>query len=114
MKITVVTKKPNEKPEIVEIENEIHAYQSYIGGYIECYEVINGVNFIINEDGEYLHLIPNIVCPEFDAFFVGNIIAAGVDFDERCFVSLTDEQVHKVLEYFALNSIVDGKIVRKF
>ena len=39
MKITVVTKKPNEKPEIVEFENEIHAYQSYVGGYIECYEV---------------------------------------------------------------------------
>lgn len=109
MKIRVVTKKPNEKPEIVDFEDELNEYQRFVGGCIECYEVISGVNFVINEDGKFLRLMPNIICPEFDDFFVGNILAAGVDFEAGCFLSLTDEQVQKVIDYFNKYHIEDGR-----
>ena len=48
----VVVKRPAEKPEVMEIENELHALQEIVGGYIECVGVIDNIICVCNEEGK--------------------------------------------------------------
>lgn len=53
MKITVIKIVPNEKPELVEIENNLHSLQKEVNGYIEAiYPWEDPVALICNEEGK--------------------------------------------------------------
>lgn len=72
--MTVIIKRPGEKPEVTEIENALKAMQEIVGGYIEivtlCYKNKNPrYRYIIvcNDDGIILNLPMNVfgVCGTF-------------------------------------------------
>ena len=85
----VVVKRPAEKPEVMEIENELHALQEIVGGYIECVGVIDNIICVCNEEGKLKGLPPNFVLH-------GDMIVGDVFFcsaGEEDFESLPDEDI---------------------
>lgn len=98
--ITGIVKRPNQKPEIANIENELKVYQRLVEGYIQIigFPNDNGIDIICNEDGKLKGLEPNIFIPEYRDVLMGTIVFAGNDgFGELC--SLTESQIKKVLDY---------------
>ena len=100
----VVVKKVGQKPEIKEIENELHAFQEIVGGYIECFNVFDNVLCVCNDEGKLQGLTPNFIFNRDiivgDVFFVA---AYGEDF-----ASLNEEQIDLVmtiLDLFELRKI---------
>ena len=79
-KITVVVKEPGKAPEIRQIDNTLKALQDVVGGYIETVTVATDMVIICNEEGLIKHLLPN--CRILGCYFVGTILAVGVDGEE--------------------------------
>jgi hypothetical protein len=97
-KIKVIIVKPNEKPYVQEIEDTLPALQNIVGGYIEYVDLEENVSLICNEEGKIKNLPFNRkVC---DDIIVGTFIITGVKDEEE--ISLTDEQIEKYLQEFAL------------
>lgn len=89
----IVVKRPAEKPEVQEIENELHAMQEIVGGYIECVNIIDNILCVCNEEGKLMRLPPNFV-------FNGDMIVGDVFFcaaGDEDFESLTDEQIEFIM-----------------
>lgn len=65
----VVLKEPGKAPEIREIENELHAMQEVVGGFIETVRMTADCIIVCNEMGRILELDPNTfgIC---GAFFI--------------------------------------------
>ena len=54
-KITALFIAPNEKPKVIETENELEKYQELVNGYIQCLDY-GSVTIICNEEGKINHL----------------------------------------------------------
>ena len=80
-------------PMVKDIEGHLYDLQYYVDGFIEpCAPVQlrqQGIEILCNEEGLLRQLPVNINL--FPFFFVGTLVAVGVDDDE--FTSLTAEQV---------------------
>ena len=88
---------PGKHPEVTEIDNELHALQEAVGGYIECVYPWNDETVLVcNEEGKILNLPLNrkiydgeifrdVICGTF-------IIAGNAGEDLR---SLTDDEIKK-------------------
>lgn len=89
----IVVKKVGQQPEIKEIENELHAIQEIVGGYIECVGFPNNILCVLNEEGKLKRLQPNFIYNS--DIIVGDVFfcAAG----EEDFESLNDEQVEFIM-----------------
>lgn len=89
----IVVKRPAEKPEIQEIENDYRLMQALVGGYIECVSVIDNIVCVCNEEGKLMRLPPNFVLN--GDMIVGDVFfcAAG----DEDFESLNDEQVEFIM-----------------
>lgn len=85
----VVVKRPAEKPEVMEIENELHALQEIVGGHIECVGVIDNIVCVCNEEGKLKGLPPNFVLH--GDMIVGDVFFCSVG--EEDFASLPDEDI---------------------
>lgn len=85
----IVVKKVGQKPEVKEINGELHEMQEIVGGYIECINIADNILCVLNEEGKLMGLLPNLV-------FNGDIIVGDVFFcvgGEEDFESLSDDQI---------------------
>lgn len=77
-RIKVIVKMPHEDAGHIEvINNELHSFQTLVGGYIEAVTVAQDMALICNEEGLISNLPYN--CNLFGHNFFGTIIAVGVD-----------------------------------
>lgn len=78
-KIKALRKEPGKPWERVLVENELHALQHEVGGYIECVGCMDGCVVICDEEGR-------LKGKPWNGFFsfVGTILAVGTDGDEFC------------------------------
>ena len=99
-KIKVLYKKPYEQPKVVEIEDTYESIRDLIGGYIEFIDIpeVEGVEVILDEEGKLKGLDPNFDIPEYFDTIVGPALIVGSDGFGGT-ISLTADQVSKVLEY---------------
>ena len=93
-KITVVVKEPGKAPEIRQIDNTLKALQDIVGGYIETVTIATDMVIICNEEGLIKHLPPN--CRILGCYFVGTILAAGVDGEEFTDVPRPEEVAERL------------------
>lgn len=91
----VVTKKPNEKPLIVEIENKLSELQRIVGGYIEIVQLAPKIVAICDEEGIFKGYKPNLKYGL--DILVGTVIFAGVDGEDL--TSLNVEQLVLVANF---------------
>lgn len=89
----VVVTRPQQVPEVVEIENDLSAMQDVVGGYIECVHM-GDLDIWVNEEGRLIGL-------PFNRFvggvpLVGTIIVSGSTKDGAT-VGLSDKQVTAAL-----------------
>lgn len=94
----VVYKQPCHVPEIIDLRNDLKAFQCYIGGYIETVQLGKGLILIVNEEGKLLGMEPNIflIYGTDVEEIVGPILIvkdAGEEFGE-----LTEEEANMVCE----------------
>ena len=96
----------NNYAEVMYIQNDVSELHNIVNGYIEVVPFPNVSNayIILNEDGKYKNLIPNIFAPEIDEVIVGNFLVAGVKGEDFC--SLTEEQILKVINYINLHRVL--------
>lgn len=107
-KIIAVVKKPFEKPETVEIDNDYKTLQGIVGGLITSADLPNmpDVFGFCNDEGLLMGLEPNIFRPEYGDGIVGPIVFVGGGDDGES-VSLTAEQIKQVTSYLEENSVND-------
>ena len=89
----IVVKKAGQNPEIKEIENELHALQEIVGGYIECFHIFDNVLCVCNEEGKLKGLTTNFI-------FGGDTIVGDVFFvaaGEEDFESLDNYQIEVIM-----------------
>lgn len=92
---------PGKHPEVTEIDNELHALQEAVGGYIECAYPWNDATCIIcNEEGVILNLPLNRRIYNDDGdlccIIAGTFLIAGTTDED--FRSLTNEETAKHLD----------------
>ena len=98
--ITVVMKLPDEKVEVRKIKNTYKELSEFCEGLIDiASSPIDGVDIIFNDEFLMNGMRPNIVTPENYGVICGPIIFAGVDSQTGDTISLTEEQVKKVIQY---------------
>ena len=97
--------KPNELPEIVEIDNTLEAKQELVGGYIECTYLPNDDNVVLicNEEGKINGMKLNRDIGH--DIIAGPFLIVGDDYENGDFKSLTEEQIIKYKELFNEKSI---------
>ena len=89
-----IRKRPGERAEIVEIENELSALQKEVGGYLESVTIAEDAAILCDEEGRLKGYAYN--CNICGVDFVGTILVVGVDGEEFC--DLADaEEVRKLL-----------------
>lgn len=95
-KIKVLVKKPQEKPIVMKINNDLKSLQKIVGGLIEVvslYDMGENITMLCNEEGLNLNLEPNINIE--GQYIVGTIIVLGSN-DEGDFVSLSEFEIQKL------------------
>ncbi len=102
-RLKAVVKKPGEAPYITEIDEGLEALQKQVGGLIECvYELEKeNINIWINEEGKILELDPNFIIYQGTDFIVGPAVFLGFAPETGETISLTEEQISKVMLYCA-------------
>lgn len=91
----VVTKKPGEKPLIVEIENKLSELQRIVGGYIEIVQLAPKIVVICDDDGKQKGYAPNLKYGS--DILVGTVIFAGTEGEDL--TSLNVEQLVLVTNF---------------
>ena len=89
----IVVKKVGQKPEVNEIQGTLEEYKEIVGGYIECFDVIDNIVCICNEEGKLNGLPANFI-------FGRDVIVGDVFFctaGEEDFESLDDCQVNFIM-----------------
>lgn len=81
----VIRKRPGEDAEIAEVENDLHALQKEVGGYIQFVPLATDFGFILNEEGKLLGLEPNVFFGS--DLIVGTLLGVGLSGEEFCDVS---------------------------
>mgnify|MGYP001769998867 CR=1 FL=1 len=105
--ILAVVKEPRCKAKTQVIESGLDSFQKLVGGYIECipFPGLDNVDIFLNEEGKLKDLTPNIWLPEYRDILMGTFFVVGLDEEEGDSVSLTEEQVVKVLKYINKNLV---------
>ena len=89
----IVVKKVGQKPEVKEINGELHEMQEIVGGYIECINIVDNILCVCNEEGKLMGLPQNFA-------FNGDIIVGDVFFcvgGEEDFESLSDDKIELLM-----------------
>lgn len=104
MKVLVI--KPENKPQVQEIDGTLESMQSLVGGTIQAiYPFEDQVALICNDEGKLLHLQMNRALRDeetgktFD-ILCGTVFLCGVPAEEPCFTDLSEEQIQKYTEMF--------------
>ncbi len=78
-----IIKAPNEAVgHHVVVPNDLHTFQSLVGGYIETVPVTRGVVMVINECGKINNLPYNISIPH--DWIAGTLLVVGVEGEDFC------------------------------
>ena len=80
----VIYCKVGEPAKQVEIEGKLEEFQEMVGGHIEVvpYEGINGIVYILNEEGKLKGLKPNKTIFEGRDMIVGDFVVAAIGDDD--------------------------------
>lgn len=91
-KITVLHFAPGADPELIEIDNDLHAMQNLVGGNIECCYPFREFELVLvdNEEGKLDGLEPNRLCPAADDVIVGDFFVC-LDDMRGGFASITEK-----------------------
>lgn len=116
-KIKVLAIRPACKPEVVEIDNELKAFQSFVGGYIQVlYPWKDEVGIICNDEGKFCGVELNRALRNDEGkvydIIAGDFLIAGLDGED--FGSLSDQQIEQYSKRFAVPEQfvnVDGKLL---
>ena len=87
--------------EIVEYENDYKYLQKVVGGLIEFVEIAEGIDMVINDEGKILNMDLNplgTILYGHDAI-VGNAIIVGVDYSTGETISLTEENINRIVSF---------------
>lgn len=109
----VIIKRPGEKAEAVEIENELKALQNAVGGHIEHVGFGWGIGILCDEEGRFKGPLvdgrPTSLPFNFFLNPYGSIVGPALFVAEKGdeFVGLNDEQIALVWEF--LNALTDEK-----
>lgn len=103
-KIKAIAIRPKEKPEVIEIDDELKAYQEFVGGYIQVeYPWPDTVGIVCNDEGKMNGMQPNraLYDDEGEMYDIvcGPFLIVGLE--DEGFASLTDEQIEKFTKRFA-------------
>lgn len=89
----IIVKEVGKNPKVKEITNELRVLQEIVGGYIECFNVIDTILCVCNEEGKLIGLPPNFI-------FNGSVIVGDVFFcaaGDEDFESLNDDQLEFIM-----------------
>ena len=115
--IRVIMKKEGREPYVAEIENDFHAFQDYVGGLIDMDTfpgMENEVDIICNDGFMSNDSNPSVLLPEYDHIMGGNLIFAGYDPKDGSTISLTDEQIEKVMDYIQKNKVNETSYIAAY
>lgn len=102
--IKVLVKRPGEKSEVREIENDWKIFKALIGGgMLECVSIGAGIMMYLDEEGNLKGLPYNFRLGIFD-IAVGDVVFFGNDGGEEE-QSLTDKQIEFLRGCLALNCV---------
>lgn len=100
--MTAIRIRPDEQPEVIEVENTLEALQHEVGGYIETVHLPDGAVIICDEESKLkgnaklnramVWVRPDRTPTAWDTLF-GTILIAGTDGEEFC--DLDAQQVKK-------------------
>lgn len=110
--IKVIAKEPNREPKIKEIPNDYRCLVEFCKGLIDMGVLPNDdrVNYIVNDSSLVNGMEPNIVLPEYGELIAGPVLFAGLDPESGNTISLTDQQVGRILKYIEKNQVVNMSI----
>lgn len=104
MKVLVI--KPENKPQVQEIDGTLESMQSLVGGTIQAiYPFEDQVALICNDEGKLLHLQMNRALRDEETgktfnILCGTVFLCGAPAEEPCFTDLSEEQIQKYTEMF--------------
>ena len=116
--IKVLVVKPEQIPTIAEYEDRLETWQQLVGGYIELfYPFEDDVAILCNDEGKIDGLPLNRAIKDAGGeildIIAGTFAVVGLD-DEDGFRSLTDDELKKYAELYAVPEVfigMDGRIV---
>lgn len=97
-KINVLRVQPNLKPDVISLNNNLHALQAAVGGLIEIKSLEEGICVLLNEEGKLIGLEPNRRLG--GDILVGVFYVVGSDDSTGDLTSLSDEQISKYTKIF--------------
>lgn len=102
--IRIAVKKPNGDWQARTVEDSLPTYQKIVGGYIEHFDSIDGIEFFCNEEGKLKNLPENLISTNGD-IIRGTIFAVRAN-PAGEFESLTDKDL---FDLFCVMPETDGK-----
>ncbi len=115
-KIKVITKRPNEKPEIKEIDSSDYEFlYDFCEGMMDATPLPTdeNVTIFVNDNSLNLKMPANIVMPEWNGVLAGPMVLATHD-EEGNMISLSDAQIEKTMKYLERNSVYNMSIERAY
>lgn len=100
MEIKVLVVKPNKKPKVYKIDNNIKSIKNIINGELQYVELENGIYLISDKNGKKLDLEFNRVIT--DDIVAGDFIIVGCKREKL--VSLDRKQIRKYKKHFRLKA----------
>ena len=103
MSIKILLIKPDENPEVMEVEDTLVSYQNLVGGGIEATELTDDIALICNREHKIMRLKNNrnFNLPYFKDSVAGNIVIVGIDNDSGEFMSLNASQMERCINSFS-------------
>ena len=105
-KLVAVVKEPYKKAEVVNIDDDLETLQKIVGGCIAAGDLpdIDDVYGFCNDEGLLIGLQPNVYRPQWKDVLFGPLVFVGAG-DEGESVSLKEEQITRLMEYFQKHSV---------
>lgn len=97
-KIRIIKKAVGEVPVIMEIANELVAYNQIVGGYIECVYLNNNIILVVNEEGKLDGLKKNFYMSSLQDMIVGDVFFTTAKRED--FVNLNENQINIIMKWF--------------
>jgi len=101
--VRVVVKEPNKQAEERLIDNTLRGYQKAVDGWIESVclpQHEDNIDIVMNDEGKLLNMETNVYVDEYKDFFVGTLVAVGVNKNDLTWRSLTDEEIKCAIKWF--------------
>lgn len=94
----VIVKEPGKSPKMATIDGSLESLQQLVGGFIEHIEFTKQTGILVDEEGKYKNLEPNIILPE--DVLVGTVVFVGESGD--AFVDVPEKEAQTILKAFEI------------